>query len=307
MTVESAPQARTSEVAADLRGQTPAQIDAELNRIGYEHAVLVARADDLRSAAEKARESQRPNPAHAERLDDQADQYAPRIAALTAQMKPYEDEYHRRGGWTRAYLVQNNGGHVHSSTHCASCYMTTRYTWLTDYSGKAEDDIVYASGELACTVCYPTAPVNVLKRVGEIRRPSDVEREQRAALKDAKAKAAAAEAVIDPATGKTLYKTARGATNAITSELWNLRWYGTDHPSASRWQKTVADTVAALAAKQDADPTTLMTEYIARADKKFAADARKALREVKKQRGEIVVEDLMPGLQAYVQAYGLPA
>lgn len=306
MTEVSGPQAHHAD-AAGLSGQTPAQIDTELNRIGHERAVLLARVDDLRSAAERARESQQPNPAQADRLDDQADQYAPRIAALAAQMKPYEDEYHRRGGWTRAYLVQNAGGHVHSSTHCASCYITTRYTWLTDYSGKDEKEIVYASGELACTVCYPTAPVDVLKRVGEIRRPSDLEREQRLAQKAAKAQEAAAEAVTDPATGRTLYKTTRGATNAIASDLWNLRWYGTDHPSAAQWQKTINNTVSALAAKRGTDPTALMAEYVARADKKFAADARKALREVKMQHGEVVIENLMPGLQAYVQAYGFPA
>lgn len=297
----------TTTATVPLQDQTPAQIDAELNRLGYQRAVLMDRAENLRKAAAQARSRRVPDHAHADRLQAQADECTPRIRELAEQMRPLNDEYDRRGGWPRAYLVQNNSGHVHSSTHCASCYPTTRYAWLTDYSGKTEDEIVYASGELACTVCYPSAPVDVLKRVGEIRRPGDVEREQRAAEKAAKAQAAAAAAVIDPNTGKTLYKTERAATNAIASELWNLRWYGTDHPSAQRWTHTIDAAINALAAKQDTDPAALMADYTARADTKFAADARKALRDIKNQVGEIVVENLMPGLQAYVAANGLPS
>jgi hypothetical protein len=48
---------------------------------------------------------------------------------------------------------------------CTSCYPSTQYEWLTRYSGRSEDDIVYAAVELACTVCYPTAPVQVPARV----------------------------------------------------------------------------------------------------------------------------------------------
>lgn len=297
----------TTTTTVPLQEQTPAQIDAELNRLGYQRAVLMDRAENLRSAAAQARSRRVPDHAHADRLEAQANECTPRIRELTEQMRPLTDEYDRRGGWPRAYLVQNNGGHVHSSTHCASCYPTTRYAWPTDYSGKTEEEIVWAAGELGCTVCYPSAPVDALKRVGEIRRPGDVEREQRAAEKAAKAQAAAAAAVIDPNTGKTLYKTERAATNAIASELWNLRWYGTDHPSAQQWTHTVDAAINALAAKQDTDPAALMADYTARADKKFAADARKALRDLKKQVGEIVVENLMPGLQAYIAANGLPS
>lgn len=290
-----------------LRNQTPAQIDAELNRLGCERSRLIDRAENLRAAAAQARARRHhPDHAHADRLQAQAEQCVPRIRELTEQMKPYHDEYDRRGGWARAYLVQNNGGHVHSSTQCSSCYPTTRYAWLTDYSGKTEDEIVYASGELACTVCYPSAPVDVLKRVGEIRRPGDVEREQRAAEKAAKAKAAAAAAVIDPNTGKTLYRTERAATNEIGSALWNLHWYGEDHPSAAEWKRTVDAAVNALAAKQDTDPAVLMAEYVAKANKKFNTDARKALRDIKKRGGQIVVDELVPGLQAWVAANGIP-
>lgn len=149
--------------------------------------------------------------------------------------------------------------------------------------------------------------MEVLTRVGEIRRPTDLEREQRAAEKTAKHAAAAAAAVADPTTGKTLYKTERAATNAIASALDSLHWYGDDHPSADEWQRTVDTTVAALAAKLGRDADAIMTECRQRADKKFAGTARKTLRELKRQRGDIIVEDLTPGLQRWIQHNGVPA
>ncbi|WP_099020932.1 hypothetical protein [Mycolicibacterium palauense] len=292
----------------DLTTQTPAQIDAILNELGFHRAKLISHADSLRSSAHHARTGRHPDPARAARLDGQADDYAPKIAAITEQMRPYSDEYDRRGGWTRAFLVQNTGGHVHSSMRCSTCFPSTRYAWLTEYSGHHEDQIVYAAGELACTVCYPSAPVEVLTRTGEIRRPTDLEREQRAAEKATKNAAATAAAITDPDTGKTLYKTELAATNAIATALGDLHWYGDDHPSAAEWRRTVDTAVAALAAKHDRTPEAIMAECRERADKKFASTARKTLRELKRQRGgDINVEDLMPGLQTWIAQNGIPA
>lgn len=296
-----------SPAAVSLQDQTPPQIDAELNRIGHQRAVLIARAEGLRAAATQHRSGRHPNLDRAERLEAQAAEYGPQIADLTEQMRPFEAEYDRRGGWPRAFLVQSHDGHVHKSMHCSTCRITTQFVWLTDYSGKTEEEIVWAAGELACTTCHPSAPTDVLKRVGEIRRPRDVEREQRAAEKAAKARAAAADAVIDPNTGTTLYKSDRAATNAIASTLSSLRWYGDEHPQAGDWKRTIDTAVNALAAKQDTDPSALLAEYEARADKKFAAEARKTLRDITKHGGEIIVDNLIDGLQAWVKANGIPA
>lgn len=291
----------------DLTTQTPPEIDAVIHELGYQRAKLIASMEGLNTAAHRARTGRYPDPARATKLEAQAAEYAPQIAAVTDQLKPYHDEYDRRGGWTRAYLVQSNGGHVHRGMHCSTCYPRTQYAWLTAYSGQDEDEIVYAAGELACTVCYPSAPADVLNRVGEIRRPSDVEREQRAADKAARDAQRTAAAVNDPATGKTLYKTDRAASNAAVAALDSLRWYGTDHPSADEWEQTATTAIAALAAKQGLDAATLRADYEQKADKKFATTARKALRELKQQRGAIVVDDLMPGLRAWTQANGIPA
>ena len=99
-------------------------------------------------------------------------------------------EYTRRGGWTRAFLVNNSNGHVHSSTSCSTCFETTQYAWLTDYSGANEEAIVADAGVRACTVCYPSAPVDVLKRETKMFTPDEIAaqqaREERAAAKAAR-------------------------------------------------------------------------------------------------------------------------
>ncbi|MCV7225274.1 hypothetical protein [Mycolicibacterium komossense] len=291
----------------DLTTKTPPEIDAVIHELGYQRAKLIAHMEGLHTAAHRARTGRYPDPARAAKLDAHAAEYAPQIAAVTDQLKPYHDEFDRRGGWTRAYLVQSNGGHVHGSMHCSTCFPRTKFAWLTNYSGQDEVEIVYAAGELACTICYPSAPAEVLNRIGEIRRPSDLEREQRAADKAARDAERTAAAVVEPATGKTLYKTDRAASNAAVAALDSLRWYGTDHPSVDEWEQTVNTAITALAAKQGLDPATLRADYEQKADKKFATTARKALRELKQQRVDIVVDDLMPGLQTWVRDNGIPA
>lgn len=61
--------------------------------------------------------------------------------------------------WSRFFLVTSSIGHIHRSTHCPSCYPTTRYGWLPDLSGESEAAAVAAHGARLCTVCFPTAPV----------------------------------------------------------------------------------------------------------------------------------------------------
>ena len=64
--------------------------------------------------------------------------------------------------WNRAFYVP--AGHVHKSRDCSTCYDSTEFTWLPKYSGGSEEEIVNDAGEEACTVCYPSAPAEVLNR-----------------------------------------------------------------------------------------------------------------------------------------------
>lgn len=71
-----------------------------------------------------------------------------------------ERAFNKRGGWNRAYLVPD--GHLHKDMNCSTCNKgetPTKFQFMTDYSGKKENEIVGAAGYRACTTCYPTAPV----------------------------------------------------------------------------------------------------------------------------------------------------
>lgn len=78
--------------------------------------------------------------------------------AIRAAMLPLNAEY-EAAPWSRFFLVQNHGGHIHSSMHCSTCRFTTVFAWLPTLSGLTEKDAVEAHGAILCTVCYPSAPV----------------------------------------------------------------------------------------------------------------------------------------------------
>jgi hypothetical protein len=73
-------------------------------------------------------------------------------AALTAHEAKYT-------GWSRFFLVTSSAGHVHSSTSCSTCYITTRFALRTDLSAQSATEAIEALGETLCTVCFPEAPI----------------------------------------------------------------------------------------------------------------------------------------------------
>lgn len=88
-----------------------------------------------------------------------------RLAMLVEQARPYNDEigrlneeFRRRGGWARYYLVTNGNGHVHRETSCSTCYPTTQFSWLYTLADKPDSEMVDEFGTTACTVCFPDAP-----------------------------------------------------------------------------------------------------------------------------------------------------
>ena len=114
---------------------------------------------------------------------------------------------YREYRWTRAFLVLNSNGHIHSSFDCSTCFPTTRYEWLTQYSADPEEEIVALAGETACTVCYPSAPAEILNRPATIQSKARAEKEaaataraQAKTAREAKKRAAAA-----TASGEILY------------------------------------------------------------------------------------------------------
>lgn len=78
------------------------------------------------------------------------------LKAILAEQLPLHQEFDRRGGWTRYYLVvPYRDGHVHRELHCSTCHPTTRYSWLPALSACDEGVMVDEYGDRACAVCFP--------------------------------------------------------------------------------------------------------------------------------------------------------
>ena len=129
-------------------------------------------------------------------------EYQERIAKALQELEPvkiriYElNSVYDQDPWTRAFLVTNSNGHVHKDMNCNTCFATTRYQWLVQYSNDDEKTIVEDAGQDACTVCYPSAPADVLNRPSRIvtedkiaKAKAKAEREEKKAARIAKEKA----------------------------------------------------------------------------------------------------------------------
>jgi hypothetical protein len=218
------------------------------------------------------------------------------VDALSALITHCGEVFVARGRWTRAWLV--TGGHVHSTTACRTCFPTTEFGWLPQVSGLDESEIVDQAGELACTVCYPTAPVSVLRQPCRLETAAgQVERERReaeAAERARKAAAKAAKAIFAP-DGSPLrdqhglviaseVTAQREAVDALAqTTLWARRRHqvpeGVSQTAAewaARCTRNSADDaghavrlLAALAAKRGTTVEALVLELAKKADRKI--------------------------------------
>lgn len=183
----------------NIQTWTPAQVDDKAAELLYQSYALQAKIDQYEVYRDDYKSALDPNNRFryreydVSRNEEKVAEYEAKIAdlrkqkeALREESKKYEDEYERRGRWTRAFIVTNANGHVHSSMDCSTCRLTTQYAWLTEYSGKDEDEIVSDAGERACTVCYPSAPVEVRESATKIFTPQEKEAKRARAEREAK-------------------------------------------------------------------------------------------------------------------------
>jgi hypothetical protein len=177
----------------NLTTATPVEIDTELNRIYGEIAATnrdsniaretIARID---SVVAGSYDSYYWTPE--KRTAEQA-----RIAAndakfyeLAAEAAPLEARYDAER-WNRYYLVDNSNGHVHTHQDCRTCYATTQFVWLTEFSGADHDTVTAEAGELSCAECFPNLPADIMARKTRIEAPA-----KRTARLEREAKKAAA-------------------------------------------------------------------------------------------------------------------
>ncbi|HEX9225593.1 MAG TPA: hypothetical protein VF885_02915, partial [Arthrobacter sp.] len=199
---------------ADLTTMTPVEIDTELAEINtryyakmrdmhlsrrYLEAAQANRATALqRGRADLVAYDDRDIAHYKAKVEEQLKA----AMDISKEGAPHHAEFKRRGGWFRAWLVDNASGHIHSSTECTTCYPTTEFVWLPEYSGRTEAELIADARSMACTICFPNAPVDT--RPGLIEAP---------ARKAARLVREAEKAVRDAA------KKAKGITNPDGSEL----------------------------------------------------------------------------------------
>jgi hypothetical protein len=193
------------------------------------------------------------------------------IEALHHEIQRWDDAYIRGGAWTRAFLVVTNGtGHVHRSMQCSTTYATTRFHWLTELSDHSMAEIVEKAGERACTVCYPSAPVETRNRPTTLFTPDEVAkqkaREEREAAKVAREAKRLEKALLPD--GSTLRVGTERFTTLASARTWltDAYWWGLQHPSFP--ESAVQQVAEAVAAKEDKDVATVLAEAEKRAAKR---------------------------------------
>jgi hypothetical protein len=191
---------------------------------------------------------------------------------------PLEDRFERER-WSRFFLVNNKGGHIHSSMQCSTCFIDTSFSWLPALSGLTEKDAVEEYGAILCTVCFPSAPV---EWTGGISKVEQAEKDARKAEREARAAAKAAKAIAmpdgSPLLGAMSWEigTLVTAQRELTDALVQVRVYRDlypDHHNAqdnlTRYQEAADRIVTAIAHKLSTTEAEVLAEAEAKAAKKF--------------------------------------
>jgi hypothetical protein len=281
---------------------TPVEIDTELSRI-YEEQARLWQAIVLKVQELERYEKRMSNPMVSDqevsRLRDLMNTASDELKALhtentetISESAPYQVAYNSRP-WNRYFLVKNVNGHVHRGMDCSTCFRDTQYSWLVELADCDEDAMIEEWGELACTVCFPSAPTNPL-----YNRPSRRDREAqeaRATEKAAKQAEKDAKAITDVDGSPLridghLIKTKIAARNEMSNLFQNAVYYGKQEDrirklapalDAARveWHK-VAERAIKKAIKESAvpphNPFRLTPEQIAQAEVEIKANAKAA-------------------------------
>jgi hypothetical protein len=192
----------------DLTNMTPVEIDtalyeaygktADLTRQQHQRTKRIGLIDEVEPGSYQSLLPQN-SPEERAKLVAEIEAFQVRIwKILDTEIYPREAAYSERR-WTRYYLVDNTNGHVHKDQDCNTCFPTTQYSWLTEQSGMNAEDLVELAGEKACTVCFPWAPSDTLKRKAQLesvdKKAARLEREEKKRIREEKK---AAKAIANP-------------------------------------------------------------------------------------------------------------
>lgn len=270
--------------AASMAEFVAGEIGRRVYRRGFRGSASAAEVSETIAAWRAQPEAERsPDARDILRRQDEVDKHLAQARAVEREMEPYDHEFARRGGWTRAFLVSNGDGHVHSSMSCSTCRPTTQYHWVTELSDHDEAEIVEAAGERACTVCYPSAPVDVLRRPTTLFTPDEIEkakaREEREAAKAERERNRLEKALMPDGSplrvgtnggrsyGDSLKTVATAKQWVVSGMCWKAAREGEDHPSYTA--EDTSTVIEAIAAKEGRPDEEIRAELQAKADAKI--------------------------------------
>lgn len=182
----------------NLRTATPVEIDTELAEVQQAEANATERASALNQRIYFARQSG----IDVTTMKIERDKFRAEQERASERVRELDGEFQRRGGWSRFYLVANTGGHVHTSTHCRTCYASTQFVWLVDQSGKSNEEVSGLAGEKSCADCFPNLPAEVMRRKTRLEDPEKAKKRlEREAAKAEKARQAEIKGIEAPEGG----------------------------------------------------------------------------------------------------------
>lgn len=203
------------------------------HRGGWNGFSTISHSDLMKEAAEST------DP----RIEHALDGYLTARTTLIEATKALAEANDKYEGWSRFFLVTNNNGHIHSSMNCRTCFHDTAFNWLPTLSGLTEADAVAEHGEILCSVCFPTAPVEWTNGTSNKDKAAKA---KRAAEKAAREEARLAKALLP--NGAPLRLRDEDIKTLATAKKWltdAYRW-GVGHPSYKIDEVTlVAEAVAA--------------------------------------------------------------
>jgi hypothetical protein len=229
-----------------------------------------------------------PNGRHIEQWKADRVRFAAAAASLRTDIGKLDAVYGMYR-WNRAWIVVTNGrGHVHKSTSCNTCFASTQFQPLPQCSGLTEEEIVKLAGERACTICYPSAPVeDRLRPTALFSREEEEAAVRRAELESKRAaKDSAKLTVFLPGEGKAGTKQTFGSVRSARCEA--LRAYDWALSSCSTHRGNTADDhlgnfnalITAIAEREGTTEETLRTELVGKAEKKFVKEIQPAMHNV---------------------------
>lgn len=186
--------------------------------------------------------------------------------------------------WNRAFIVP--GGHVHSSRGCRTLFADTVLYPVPECSALTEAEIVELAADRACTVCYPSAPVD---KKSTLKAPGEEEVNQRKTEREAKAaekKAKEVRVKTGPVT-EQVFGTVRSARQEVANQLWwalyALVYNPNNTDSATRQAAArsrvvkAREVMAAIAAHRDggaANVDELEAELLLKTRQKFVREGK---------------------------------